>query len=295
MGHVAPAKAGTSHVNIPERASQRLTKEPVGRSANWWEEQEAVDKSVTDRPDYGNWVSIRFIYIPGAVGLLFFGLAFAFPAFIVVAVFFFLTSAYFAYARYRFSPAGGNVQAQMQELVLAHLDWDGKGNALDIGCGNAPLSIKLAHKYSEAQITGIDYWGEMWGYSKSVCERNAASEGVAGRVTFQKASASALPFEDESFDTAVSNLVFHEVSDAKDKRDVIQEALRVVKKGGKFAFQDLFLMKRVYGQVDDLLETMRSWGIESVQFLDTSDSDFIPKALRLPFMVGTIGILYGEK
>jgi SAM-dependent methyltransferase len=254
-----------------------------------------VDKSVTDRPDYGNWVSIRFIYIPGAVGLLFFGLAFAFPAFIVVAVFFFLTSAYFAYARYRFSPAGGNVQAQMQELVLAHLDWDGKGNALDIGCGNAPLSIKLAHKYSEAQITGIDYWGEMWGYSKSVCERNAASEGVAGRVTFQKASASALPFEDESFDTAVSNLVFHEVSDAKDKRDVIQEALRVVKKGGKFAFQDLFLMKRVYGQVDDLLETMRSWGIESVQFLDTSDSDFIPKALRLPFMVGTIGILYGEK
>jgi ubiquinone/menaquinone biosynthesis C-methylase UbiE len=135
----------------------------------------------------------------------------------------------------------------------------------------------------------------MWDYSKSICERNAASERVADRVTFQKASASALPFEDESFDAAVSNLVFHEVSDAKNKRDVIKEALRVVKKGGKFAFQDLFLVKRVYGEVDDLLETIKSWGIENVKFLNTSDSDFIPKALRLPFMVGTIGILYGEK
>jgi ubiquinone/menaquinone biosynthesis C-methylase UbiE len=43
-------------------------------------------------------------------------------------------------------------------------------------------------------------------------------------VNFQKASASALRFEDESFDAAVSNLVFHKVGDAKDKRDVIKEA-----------------------------------------------------------------------
>jgi ubiquinone/menaquinone biosynthesis C-methylase UbiE len=179
--------------------------------------------------------------------------------------------------------------------VLGRLDWDGKGKALDIGCGNAPLTIKLVKKFPCAEATGIDYWGGMWEYSKSVCERNAASEGVADRVSFQKASASDLPFEDESFDAAVSNLVFHEVSDAKDKRDVIKEALRVVKKGGKFAFQDLFLVKRVYGEVDDLLETIRSWGIERVEFLNTSDSDFIPKSLRLPFMVGTIGILYGEK
>jgi ubiquinone/menaquinone biosynthesis C-methylase UbiE len=175
------------------------------------------------------------------------------------------------------------------------LDWNGKGEALDIGCGNAPLTIKLAHKYSGAQITGIDYWGKKWDYSKSVCERNAKIEGVAQRVIFQKASASALPFGDECFDVAVSNLVFHEVSDTKDKREVIREALRVVKKGGRFAFQDLFLLKRVYGEIDDLLSTVRSWGISKVEFIKTCDSAFIPTALKLPFMVGTIGILYGEK
>jgi len=150
-------------------------------------------------------------------------------------------------------------------------------------------------KYPHAQVTGIDYWGGVWEYSLGVCERNAELEGVAEWVTFQQASASALPFEDGAFDAAVSNLVFHEVRDAKDKRDVIKEALRAVKKGGAFAFQDLFLLKRIYSKVDDLLETIRSWGIESVDFANTSDSDFIPRALKLPFMVGTIGILYGKK
>ena len=248
-----------------------------------------------EKPDYGNWVSKKLLYVLGALSVLLLGLSYVFLTLIFGAVFFILVLVYFVYARYKFSPQGGNVQAQIQELVLSRLDWDGKGQALDIGCGNAPLAIMMAEKFPECNVTGIDYWGGMWEYSKSVCERNAKIEEVADRVKFQKASASALPFEDEFFDVAVSNLVFHEVSDAKDKRDVIKEALRVVKKGGKFAFQDLFLEKRMYGEVDDLLEAIRSWSIESVEFLDTSHSDFIPKALRLPFMVGAIGILYGKK
>ena len=237
----------------------------------------------------------KFIYVPSVVGLVLLGLTFAFPISIVGAVLFLGVAGYGAYARYRFSPRGGDIQAQIEELVIDHLDWDGQGRALDIGCGNAPLAIAIARKFPKARVTGIDYWGGAWEYSKSVCERNAASEGVANRVDFQKASASALPFEDESFDAVASNLVFHEVTDAKDKRDVVKQALRVVKKGGKFAFQDLFLVKKMYGDMDELLTVIKSWGIEQVEFLDTSKSDFIPKALRLPFMVGTIGILYGKK
>ena len=52
-------------------------------------------------------------------------------------------------------------------------------------------------------------------------------------MTFQKASAVALPFDDGYFDTAVSKNVFHEVSDAKVKRKGICEALRIVKKAEK--------------------------------------------------------------
>jgi len=252
-------------------------------------------ESRTKEPDYGNWVSERLIYLTGAIAVLLLCLSFIFLILIVGAALFIFALVYFLYARYKFSPRGGNVQAQIRELLLDSLDWSGKGQALDIGCGNAPLTIGLAKKFPNAHVTGIDHWGGMWEYSKSVCERNADIEGVAYRVNFQKASASSLPFEDESFDAAVSNLVFHEVSDARDKRDVIREALRVVKNGGNFAFQDLFLVKRVYGEVDDLIEAIGSWGIESVEFIDTSHSDFIPKALRLPFMVGAMGILHGKK
>ncbi len=247
------------------------------------------------RPDYGNWVSTRLLYITGVPGVLLLGLAIPFPILMIGAIPFLLAFAYFLYARRQFSPTGGNVQARIHQLVVDRLDWAGEGKALDIGCGNGPLTIKVAQRFPRAQVTGIDYWGGMWKYSKDVCERNAEREGVAGRVTFQKASAAALPFPDECFDAAVSNLVFHEVGGIREKRDVVKEALRVVKKGGSFAFQDLFRMKKAYGDMDDLLETIRRWGIESVQYLDTSDLASLPKALRLPFMVGTIGILYGKK
>jgi ubiquinone/menaquinone biosynthesis C-methylase UbiE len=192
-------------------------------------------------------------------------------------------------------PRGGNIQAKLWELVLDRLNWSGAGKALDIGCGNGPLTIALTQRHPDAHVTGIDIWVQAWDYSKAVCERNAEAAGVAGRTDFQKASASALPFEDGFFDAVVSNNVFHTVSDAKDRREVVREALRVIKKGGHFAFQDLFLVKELYGEMDDLLGTIRGWGITEVAFVDTSSSDFVPTALKLPFMVGQVGIIYGTK
>jgi SAM-dependent methyltransferase len=249
----------------------------------------------TAEPEYGNWVSTKLIYGSIAMSIPFFVLSSVFPIFVVGTIPFLLSFAYFAYARHKFSQRGGNLQAPIRNLVVEHLDWDGEGKALDIGCGNAPLAIQLAKRYPSAHVTGIDYWGGMWEYSKAVCEKNAEIEGVAGRMNFQKTSAATLPFEDEPFDAAVSNLVFHEVGDVKDKRELIKEALRVVKRGGAFAFQDLFLLKRHFGKVDNLVAMIKSWGIKEVAFTDTSDSEFIPKALRLPFMVGRIGIIYGKK
>jgi SAM-dependent methyltransferase len=246
-------------------------------------------------PVYGNWVSAGLIRTVGAVAVILIGLSFLIPIVVVAAAPAALALAYFVYARYRFSPRGGDIQGRIQGLLLDGFKWDGQGQALDIGCGNGPLTIALAKKFPEARITGLDYWGRAWEYSKGVCERNAALEGVGERVVFQQGSASALPFADESFDAVISNLTFHEVRDIKDKRLAVKEALRVVRPGGCFAFQDLFLWKMVYGPMDDLVALVRSWGIEEVELIDTSDSAFIPRPLRLPFMVGTIGILRGRK
>ncbi len=247
------------------------------------------------KPNYGNWVSTRLLYLPGGVGIFFAGLSFLFPWLVILSIFFLLCFAYFAYARWCFSPTGKNIQARIQSLLLDHFEWAGVGRVLDIGCGSGSITIMVAKKYSDVHVTGVDYWGGAWEYSKGVCERNAEIEGVGDRVTFQKASASALPFEDETLEAVISNLAFHEVGDTRDKRLLIKEALRVLKKGGVFAFQDLFLWKLVYGEVEDLPGVIRTWGVESVEFINTSESQFIPKALKLPFMVGTIGILRGRK
>jgi len=247
------------------------------------------------KPNYGNWVPTKIIYTSAVLSAVFLGLSLLHVAFIIGAMPFLAALAYFAYARYAFSPRGGDIQAKLWELVLDRLDWSGQGKALDIGCGNGPLTIALAQRHPEAHVTGIDTWGKAWDYSQALCERNAEAAGIAERTSFQQASASALPFEDGFFEAAVSNFVFHEVRDVEDKREVAREALRVVRKGGRFAFQDMFLAKGLYGEVDDLLETIRRWGVAEVELVDTSGSDFVPAALKLPFMVGKAGIICGRK
>jgi len=245
--------------------------------------------------DYGNWVSKRLIYLPAMMTVICLGLSMLAPMFLIAAALFLVLLIYFAYVYYKFSPKGGDVQSWIRELVMEHVDWDGEGRAIEIGCGNGALAISVAKKYSGSHVTGIDYWGHQRDYAKKLCTKNAEIEGVADRMSFQKVNAVALPFPDGYFDLAVSNLVFHDVQDAKDKRNVIREALRVVKKGGKFVFQDLFLEKRIFGKPDDLLNTIKGWGVENVEFIPTSNSDFIPRPLRLSFMLGSIGIIYGTK
>ena len=260
-------------------------------------------------PEYGNWVSTRFVVVPAIAAAVLVGLAVglhvvgphgavlhwlagvALGAAALVA----LVAAYFAWARHLLAVGNGVVQARVQHVVLDHLPWDGQGEALDIGCGNGPLTVALAHRFPQAVVTGVDFWGESWEYSQSVCETNAACEGVAERISFVKASAAALPFADGRYAAVVSNLCFHEVRDARDKRDVLREALRVLEPGGAFAFQDLFRSKGAYGEIDDLLAAVRGWGVGQVEFLDTGRSEFIPRTLRLPFMVGAMGLLYGRK
>lgn len=253
----------------------------------------STDKDL--RPNYGNWVSSKLLFISGIPSLFLGILSFLLVPLVVPFFIFAIIFLYFIYARYVFWPKGGDVQRKVQRLVLASLEWNGTGNVIDIGCGNGALTIALAKEYPAAKVVGIDYWGGNWQYTKAVCERNAKLESVGPRVTFRKASASELPFESESFDSAISNMVFHEVGSVNDKRELIREALRVVRKGGKFVFQDLFLWKRVYGNIDQLLATIRSWGVEEVSFVATCESEFIPKPLKLPFMLGTAGMLFGTK
>ena len=107
------------------------------------------------KPDYGNWVPKRLIYGSFVIGLVFLVSTLWFLFLVIPAALFFLVAAFFVYARYKFSSAGGNVQNSIWELVLSHLDWNGKCKALDIGCGNGVLAIKLAQSTQKHMLSEL--------------------------------------------------------------------------------------------------------------------------------------------
>ncbi|MBN1778510.1 MAG: methyltransferase domain-containing protein [Clostridiales bacterium] len=260
----------------------------------------------TQKPQYGNWVAPRLIRASAILALLFIAAEVAVDLFAhelaalriilaVPALFFAVCFIYFCYARRLFSPEGGDIQSKVLDTLVAHIGWDGVGAALDIGCGSGALVMKLAEKFPQAQLTGLDYWGADWSYAKAQCERNAEIMGVKDRTGFVQGTASELPFEDGAFDLVVSNMTFHEVKDTKHKPDLIREALRVLKPGGKFAFQDLFLLKTYYGTPDELTAAVKAMGAKEVHFEITSTEPYVTHALKLPFMLGTAGVLWGER
>ncbi|MEZ4668370.1 MAG: methyltransferase domain-containing protein [Anaerolineae bacterium] len=255
----------------------------------------------TPSVNFGNWIRRRIVLAFLIAGLILIGLSALIPSPLIrivlwlAAAVMLIIFVYLTYVYYQFSEQGGGVQRRLWTLVIDHLHWNHRGQVLDIGTGNAPLALLVATQNPEAQVTGIDYWGTAWEYSQQVCERNAAAMGVAQRTHFQKASASNLPFEDGTFDAAISHFVFHEVADTPDKREVIREALRVIRKGGAFAFQDMFLDKELYGDLDAMLATIRSWGIEEVQFVVTCKTLNLPRLLLHPRVLGKAALIYGQK
>ena len=260
-----------------------------------------------EKTNYGNWVPEKALYMlfGGAVVLL--GIAIALQMTIgnpvitviagIVCVLVFAEAVYMLICHEEFAFGKGNMMAGVHQHLVEHLEWDGEGKLLDIGCGAAALTVRCAKAFPKAEITAMDYWGAEWNYAKEQCEKNARIEDVSERITFQKGDAAKMDYEDETFDAAVSNFVFHEVHSAKDKREVVKEALRVVKKGGVFSFQDMFSQKSLYGDMDQFVEMLKAEGISEIHYIGNLEKklDFISGFVTMPWMINGMGILYGRK
>ena len=125
----------------------------------------------------------------------------------------------------------------------------------------------------------MDYWGAVYNYSKALCEKNAASEGVASHCVFQHGDAKHLDFPDESFDVVISNYVYHNVMGA-DMQKLLLESLRVLKKGGVFALND---------------QKLREMGYQDVQLIDTAEEAFGSHRRAAMMMLGSSRLLVGRK
>ena len=253
--------------------------------------------------DYGNWMPLSVLGMAaGAFALMatlsfFFFTAFYWPPtgaiFAVTAAVMLALLLWFTWIRRRYAFEGGGMMEQVHQIVLSHLDFDGQGQLLDVGCGSGALSIRAALTWRAAQVVGIDYWGSAYGYGQAMCEKNAESEGVAARCRFQHGDANKLDFPDKSFDAVVSNYVYHNIM-GSDKRALLLETLRVLKKGGVFAINDN-MKPRAYGDMEAFAQELRDMGYEDVRLIDTAQEAFGSRRRAAMMMLGDSRMLVGRK
>ena len=252
---------------------------------------------------YGSWMSNPVFYVVGglfALAVVLTVLSFAVfhitalgVVFVIAAVILLALLLWCAWIRRQYAFGGGGMMDRTHLVVLSHLNFDGQGSLLEVGCGSGALSIRAALTWPDAQITGMDYWGVAYGSGQAMCERNAESEGVGFRCAFRHGDANKLDFPDESFDAVVSNYVYHNVMGA-DKQALLLETLRVLKKGGVFALND-DMKPKMYGDMDAFVQKLRDMGYEDVRLIDTATEAFGSRRRAGMMMLGDSRMLVGRK
>lgn len=124
-----------------------------------------------------------------------------------------------------YSDVGPNFLSMAAHLVDAAGVGPGD-EVLDVACGTGNVAITAARR--GATVTGLDITPAMLDEARD----NAAIAGVED-VDWREGDATDLPFEDDTFDVAIS-CVGHMFATPPD--DAAEELLRVVRPGGRIAF-----------------------------------------------------------
>lgn len=164
---------------------------------------------------------------------------------------------------------------------------------LDLGAGTGTLAIMIKQIQPDAQITGLDGDAEIL----AIARDKASRAGVD--LNFNLGYATALPYPAESFDRVLSSLVMSLLS-REDKQLAVQEAYRVLRRGGELGIADfgaphtrwgrgvtplMRRFERMSDNLDGLLPAMfREAGFENVE-----------EVARFATLFGTLSILYGRK
>lgn len=114
----------------------------------------------------------------------------------------------------------------------------GAGRVLDLGCGSGRTSIMVGTARSNANITGLDNFSADYiaGHGTDKTLRNFAVAGIEGRADIQTGNMLDLPFENETFDAAVSSYAIDHL-EPSDISVALAETRRVLQPNG-----DLLLM-----------------------------------------------------
>jgi ubiquinone/menaquinone biosynthesis C-methylase UbiE len=126
--------------------------------------------------------------------------------------------------------------------LLNQLALRGDERILDLGCGRGAVLLLAAQHLKTGRAVGVDLWkrSDQSGNEARATESNAEAEGVTERVELHTADMTCLPFEEETFDLVVSNVAIHNVKGRAGREKAIDEAVRVLRPGGRLMIADLW-------------------------------------------------------
>jgi SAM-dependent methyltransferase len=130
--------------------------------------------------------------------------------------------------------------------LLDALTLRGDERVLDLGCGRGAILMLAAERLTTGRAVGVDIWRtkDQSGNTQNATEANARAEGVAARVELHTADMTALPFDSASFDVVLSNVAIHNLPTDAARDRAIDEALRVLKPGGRLRITDIQSARR---------------------------------------------------
>ncbi len=120
---------------------------------------------------------------------------------------------------------------------------------LDLGSGGGIDVLLSARRVGP---TGKAYGVDMTDEMLELARRNQRDAGVPN-AEFLKGTIEDVPLPDESVDVVISNCV---INLSTDKDRVLREALRVLRKGGRFAVSDIVIQGRL---PEELRESLEAW------------------------------------
>jgi SAM-dependent methyltransferase len=127
------------------------------------------------------------------------------------------------------------------DRVLDDLRLRGDETVLDLGCGRGAVLMAAAKRLPRGRAIGVDLWhADQTDNSQEATLANAVLENVADRIEVRTADMTALPLPDESVDVVVSSLAIHNIPARAGRRQALDEAVRVLRPGGRLAIADLW-------------------------------------------------------
>lgn len=127
--------------------------------------------------------------------------------------------------------------------MLEQRNIDASSKVLDIGCGNGNTAILLAQE-TGCEVVGIDLSGVRVNNAKE-----KAKNYPHLNISFEKASATSLPYDDNSFTHVWSQATIYHIPQ---REKALQEIQRVLQEGGIFLFDDLITPQKLAHRVGNM-------------------------------------------